>query len=231
MLNFIKYYKTFLRYGLGYEGDAWFANNYISAFKDKGFYIDIGCYHPLKYSQTHKLYKLGWSGINVDISQDSIDLFNTFRPGDKNLNLGISTETGFADAFFEKKISTVSTIKHDYLEKVTKRKNKYVKKVETITMNELFEKNKITNVDFLKIDCEGLDLEIIKTINFEKYKINFLSVEFVYHSGDFINKKNNDIKSIHELFFLSEIYNVLTKNFKLLDHYNFAFLLVNKEIY
>ena len=78
MLNFIKYYKTFLRYGLGYEGDAWFANNYISAFKDKGFYIDIGCYHPLKYSQTHKLYKLGWSGINVDISQDSIDLFNTF---------------------------------------------------------------------------------------------------------------------------------------------------------
>ena len=134
MLNFIRYYKTLLRYGLGYEGDAWFANNYISAFKNKGFYIDVGCYHPLKYSQTHKLYKLGWSGINVDISKESIDLFNTFRPRDKNLNLGISTETGFADAFFEKKISTVSTIKQDYLEKVMKRKSKYVRKVQTITI-------------------------------------------------------------------------------------------------
>ena len=40
MINHLKYYKTFLRYGLGYEGDAWFANNYISAFKKKGFYIN-----------------------------------------------------------------------------------------------------------------------------------------------------------------------------------------------
>ena len=39
MINHLKYYKTFLRYGLGYEGDAWFANNYISAFKKKDFIL------------------------------------------------------------------------------------------------------------------------------------------------------------------------------------------------
>ena len=98
MINHLKYYKTFLRYGLGYEGDAWFANNYISAFKKKGLYIDIGCYHPLKFSQTHKLYKMGWNGINLDISKESIELCNTFRPKDKNLNFGGSTKLGIRDA-------------------------------------------------------------------------------------------------------------------------------------
>ena len=231
MLNYIKYYKTFLRYGLGYEGDAWFANNYISAFKDKGFYVDVGCYHPIKHSLTHKLYKMGWSGINIDISKESIDLFNTFRSKDKNLNLGISTKNGFQYAFFEKKISTISSLKPDYLEKFPNNKKKFVRKIKTLTINDLFEKNEITEVDFLKIDCEGLDTSIIKTINFEKYKINFLSVEFLDPYADFINKKNNDIKSVHELFFSSEMYNVLKKNFELLDHDQFAFLLVNKKIY
>ena len=86
-------------------------------------------------------------------------------------------------------------------------------------------------MDFLKIDCEGLDLSIIKTINFEKYRINFLCVEFLDPYADFINKKTNEIKSVHELFFSSEIYNALKENFRLLDHYNFAFLLVNRKIF
>ncbi len=231
MLNYIRYYKTFLRYGLGYEGDAWFANNYISAFKDKGFYIDVGCYHPIKYSLTHKLHKIGWSGINIDISKESIDLFNIFRPKDKNLNIGISTESGVKDAFFEKEISPISSLKLDYLEKYQKIKKKFVRKIKTLTLEDLFEENKITEVDFLKIDCEGLDLSIIKTINFEKYQINFLCVEFLDPYADFINKKTNEIKSVHELFFSSEIYNALKENFRLLDHYNFAFLLVNRKIY
>ena len=119
----------------------------------------------------------------------------------------------------------------DYLEKFQKIKKKFVRKIKTLTLEDLFEENKITEVDFLKIDCEGLDLSIIKTINFEKYRINFLCVEFLDPYADFINKKTNEIKSVHELFFSSEIYNALKENFRLLDHYNFAFLLVNRKIY
>jgi len=220
-----------LRYGLGYEGDAWFANNYIWAFKKKGFYIDIGCYHPLKFSQTHKLYKTGWTGINIDISKESMNLFNIFRPKDKNLNLGISNKSGLADAFFEKKISTLSSLDQDILNKIPNRENKIIRKIQTITIDKLFEDNKVVEVDFLKIDCEGMDLAILKTIDFDQYKINFLSVEFIYNSGNFINQKNNEVNSVHELFFASEIYKLLEKNFRLIDHYGFAFLLVNKKIY
>lgn len=231
MINYIKYYKTFIRYGLGYEGDAWFANNYIWPFKKKGFYIDIGCYHPLKYSQTYKLYKLGWSGINLDISKESIDLFKRFRPKDKNLNIGISDKAGFENFYFTKKISTTNSLNNKYLKESINLKKKFLRKIQTQTIVQIFEENNISEVDFLKIDCEGMDLSIIKTLDFSKYKINFLSIEFLYESGNFIIKQNKNINSVHQLFFESDIYKILEKNFKLVDHFGFAFLLANKEIY
>ena len=231
MNNYIKYYKTFIRYGLGYEGDAWFANNYILPFKKKGFYIDIGCYHPLKYSQTYKLYKLGWSGINLDISKESIDLFESFRSKDKNLNIGISNKAGFENFYFTKKISTTNSLNNKYLKESINFKKKFLRKIQTQTIDQLFEENNISEVDFLKIDCEGMDLSIIKTLDFSKYKINFLSIEFLYESGNFIIKQNKNINSVHQLFFESDIYKILEKNFKLVDHFGFAFLLANKEIY
>ena len=231
MINYINYYKTFIRYGLGYEGDAWFANNYIWPFKKKGFYIDIGCYHPLKYSQTYKLHKLGLSGINLDISKESIDLFKLFRSKDKNLNIGISNKEGFENFYFTKKISTTNSLNNKHLKESVNYKKKFLRKIQTQTIHQLFEENNISEVDFLKIDCEGMDLSIIKTINFSKYKINFLSIEFLYESGNFIIKQNKNINSVHQLFFESDIYKILEKNFKLVDHFGFAFLLANREIY
>jgi len=231
LINFIKYYKTFLRYGLSYEGEAWFANNYIWPYKKKGFYIDIGCYHPLKYSQTYKLYKLGWSGINIDISKESIDLFKLFRSKDKNLNIGISNKAGFENFYFTKKISTTNSLNNKDLKESINYKKNFLREIQTQTIHQLFEENNISEVDFLKIDCEGMDLSIIKTINFSKYKINFLSIEFLYESGNFIIKQNKNINSVHQLFFESDIYKTLEKNFKLVDHFGFAFLLANREIY
>ena len=45
----------------------------------KGFYVDIGCYHPTFHNNTYLLNKKGWKGINVDVSKFSIDLFNYLR--------------------------------------------------------------------------------------------------------------------------------------------------------
>ena len=62
-----------------------------SYFKNKkiGFFIDIGCHHPFKGNNTYLLYKSGWTGINIDLNQLSIDLFNIARPRDKNIGFPI----------------------------------------------------------------------------------------------------------------------------------------------
>ena len=78
----------------------------------EGFYVDVGCYHPLHLNNTYLLYKKKWNGINIDISEFSIKLFNYLRPDDTNINSAVSSSEG--DLFLlPKKLSQLSTIKKE----------------------------------------------------------------------------------------------------------------------
>ena len=46
----------------------------------RGFYVDVGCYHPVKANNTLLLYQKGWRGVNIDINKLSIDFFKHYRP-------------------------------------------------------------------------------------------------------------------------------------------------------
>ena len=71
--------------------------------KKKGYYVDVGAYHPLEGSNTHLLFKEGWSGINIDVSPLSIELFKMLRPNDSNINKAISRKKGPLNLYFKKK--------------------------------------------------------------------------------------------------------------------------------
>ena len=66
----------------------------------KGFYIDVGCQHPIKNNNTYLLHKRGWSGINIDLDKDNIDLFNVARISDDNINIAVSNKIDEVDLFF-----------------------------------------------------------------------------------------------------------------------------------
>ena len=78
---------------------------------EDGFYVDAGCYHPLHLNNTYLLYKKNWRGINIDLSEYTIDLFNFVRPDDININIAISETDGEIVYYHQKKISQLSTIK------------------------------------------------------------------------------------------------------------------------
>lgn len=59
--------------------------------KTHGFYVDVGCFHPVYASNTLKLYRKGWSGINIDADQFKIDVFNRHRKRDINICTAISS--------------------------------------------------------------------------------------------------------------------------------------------
>jgi len=75
-------------------------------FKNKknGFYVDVCAYHPIHRNNTMLLYLNGWEGINIDISDFSIKLFNHLRSRDSNLNLAISNKEGNVEMFYQKKL-------------------------------------------------------------------------------------------------------------------------------
>ena len=77
---------------------------YLKNTKD-GFYVDAGCYHPIHLSNTFLLHNKGWRGINIDLSEYSIDLFNYLRPDDININAAVSNTNGKVKFYYQKKIS------------------------------------------------------------------------------------------------------------------------------
>ena len=64
------------------SGEDIYINSFFKDIND-GFYIDIGCFNVIMHSNTARLYDRGWKGINIDINQTSIDLFNIIQKGIK----------------------------------------------------------------------------------------------------------------------------------------------------
>jgi hypothetical protein len=78
--------RSSLRYWSQYGEDI--VLDRVLNLKRKGFFVDVGCYHPVQYSNTYKLYRLGWRGINIDLDAIKIEAFNLRRPGDVNMGSG-----------------------------------------------------------------------------------------------------------------------------------------------
>ena len=63
-----------------------FNNDYV------GSYVDVGCFHPTRSNNTFKLYKKGWSGLNIDLNPLTIELFDFARPTDINVCAAVSNK-------------------------------------------------------------------------------------------------------------------------------------------
>ncbi len=156
--------------------------------KNDGFYIDVGCYHPIHRNNTYLLHKNGWSGINIDIHQFSIDLFNYLRPDDVNLNYAISNTNEVTEMFYQKELSQLSTIEEQQA-KIAFQGNIKKSKIQSLTLDALLEKINFTDkkLDLLDIDVEGTDLKVLKGFNIEKFKPELICVEI--HEKDIKNSE------------------------------------------
>jgi len=175
-------------------------------FKDKkkGFYIDVGCFHPIRLSNTMFLHLKGWKGMNIDLSKKSIDLFKIARPKDINLNFGVGSKNETLDYFYNKKTFANNTFNIDFAKSFLKKDEIKKDKVEVKTLKFIMENYSTEKeIDLLDIDVEGFDLNVLKGMDFEKYTIDLIMIE-VHHY-------DNKTKKI-----ANEILNFLTKkNFKL----------------
>ncbi len=159
------------------DGEDIFILNHFKN-KNNGFYIDVGCYHPLHRNNTFLLHKNGWSGINIDIHQFSIDLFNYLRPDDVNLNCVISNKNEVTEMFYQKELSQISTIEKQQA-KIAFQGNIKKSKIQSLTLDALLEKINFTDkkLDLLDIDVEGADLRVLKGFTVEKFKPELICVE------------------------------------------------------
>jgi len=223
-----KYYKELIRQNFSLNGDTRFSKK-IYNFIKKGFYVDIGCYHPIKLSHTSYLYKNGWTGLNLDISEESIEMFKIFRSKDANLNLGLSDKTGFSNAYLNKDISTISSINKNLVDKIGINNYPINRKIQTITLKELRSQQKLNKINFLKIDCEGQDEFILSQSSIEDLKSDFFCFEII--PIDKILKEDVEKQNDYKEYFLNQTFsNKILDYFDFYDNHGFTYLMKSKYL-
>ncbi len=150
--------------------------------KTPGVYVDIGCWHPIKASNTYFFSLRKWKGICVDPNPEMKELYKKIRPNDIFINKGIGMNQEKNHFYFmlDKKYSSMNTfeesfiLKHNLTDKVKKKLE-----IKTTRLDSLLSKyiNEDDRLDFFDIDVEGMDLDVLKSNNWEKYRPKIIMIE------------------------------------------------------
>ena len=164
----------------------------------KPSYLDIGAHHPTFLNNTQTFYENGSSGVNIEPDPDLFSYINKVRLNDTNLNIGIADKKGVLD-FYVMSAATLNTFSHDEARKAEGDKIKIDKiiKVPVLPVNDVLNEHFVDKtLDFLSLDVEGLDLLILQTFDFKRFRPKVICVETVTFSQERKGEKITDIENL-----------------------------------
>ena len=168
------------------EGEDMILGKIFSGQKH-GFYVDVGAHHPLRFSNTYLFYLKGWSGINIDAMPGSMVAFNKERPRDINLETPVSDKSEELTYYifnepalngFSKELSmSRDGLRGQY-------KILETKALKTRTLSDILDEyiSDGKQIDFLSIDVEGLDFQVLSSNNWGRYRPSVVVVEVLSNS-------------------------------------------------
>ena len=149
----------------------------------KGFYIDVGAYHPTKVSVTKSFYLKGWRGINIEPQPGKIELFKDDRPDDINLPLAVGDKKGNITFYIKDQSSTAE---EQYSKNYT---NKTIIDMDTMSNICKTYVPEGTKIDFCKIDVEGGEKSVLLGYDFINYRPKVFCIESTIPESDTPNYK------------------------------------------
>ena len=150
--------------------------------KTNGFFVDVGAHHPTRFSNTYMLSLNGWSGINIDANQHSINQFELTRSRDINIcsSIGVNDVSRKYFCFAE---SALNTFDEEIAQMYVRNGHKIdrIESLKTTGLGVLLDANVKpgTLIDLLNIDVEGLELEVIRSNDWSKYAPVVVVVEIL----------------------------------------------------
>lgn len=145
----------------------------------RGVYVDVGAFHPFHYSNTYLLYRRGWSGINIDPNPSAITLFKLHRPRDTSVLSGVGPTVGEAN-YYMFNHQACNTFSEEQRERM--RKKKFVReigmrRVPIAPLSSILDAYGVGHFDLLNIDVEGMNLEVLRSLDWERHAPRVLCVE------------------------------------------------------
>ena len=153
----------------------------------KGFFIDVGAFHPYKDSNTYLFYRNGWRGINIDATPGSMHAFNKLRPRDINIECGVGENEQVLDYYIIANDSTMNSFsKNNLVENGMLKEVTRIVAVKVEPLRKILQQyeSQFSEIDFLTIDVEGLDYEVLNSNDWTNYKPKVIAIELNIRSVD-----------------------------------------------
>lgn len=147
--------------------------SYVLSEVKNGVYVDVGVNDPKIANASFYFYKKGWKGVNIEPIEKHYKKLLDLRPEQININKAISNYSGKGDFFVRLDLdghSSLKGVKEGKVEKIT---------VEVTKLDDIFLQYNLSNVDFLKIDVEGAEAEVIHSLNLQQYRPKIIVLESV----------------------------------------------------
>ena len=125
-------------------------------------------------------YNRGWSGVNIDMEQLNIDAFNKIRTRDLNLAIPISDTEEEISTYIIKNSSRSSLLKN--IAEINLKKGEKISEIfqYSKTLDSVLEENHIKEIDFISIDVEGAEENVLNGFSVDKYNPTIIILEVVF---------------------------------------------------
>ncbi|MBA4066537.1 MAG: FkbM family methyltransferase [Isosphaera sp.] len=174
-----------------------FIFEYVLPDLKKITYLDIGAAHPYVINNTYLFYSRGGRGVLVEPNPDLTTVLRKERPDDKVLEVGIGTSDEKDVDFYVMNNPDLSTFDKGRAEELARGGDKIVNVIKRrlVNVNNVMAEHFNGAPDFFSMDIEGLDLAVLKTIDFTKYRPKVICIETITVNGTYVPEIRNFLLS------------------------------------
>jgi FkbM family methyltransferase len=163
-------------------------------------YLDIGAHHPTELSNTYLFYQRGFSGVLVEADPDLCNKIRTKRPRDVCLNAGVGPIDAKSAPFYvmdTRTLSTFSKLEATRYQSMGTHRIERTIEVPVISLNSIIESNcRGEAPTVLSIDVEGLDFELLRSLDFQRFRPTVICVETLSYSETREEEKDHRIAAL-----------------------------------
>ena len=177
--------KPYLKRSVAQQGEDLILDRIITKIlnwdiSESRFYVDVGAYHPIDHSVTYLLYRRGWKGVAFDPSFETHKSFHFWRRKDQFVQAVVGDEDDVEVEFFTpNNANGMCLINTKY---PMNKDDCTAKKIKQVNLSDELVRQGVEKIDVLNLDVEGAELEILKTLDFNKFSPTIIAIEV--HGND-----------------------------------------------